>query len=145
MRLNELQPAAGAKRPRRRVGRGIAAGRGKTCGRGHKGQKSRSGRGAGAGYEGGQMPLQRRLPKFGFVSRRSRFADEVRLDQLAGLEAEVVDIAVLEAAGLVARRARRVKVIGTGTLDRAIVLRGLVPTRGARAAIEAAGGRVEGR
>ncbi len=143
MHLNELQPAAGAKRPRRRVGRGIAAGRGKTCGRGHKGQKSRAGRGAGAGYEGGQMPLQRRLPKFGFVSRRSRFADQVRLDQLAGLEAEVVDIAVLEAAGLVARRARRVKVIGAGALDRAVVLRGLVPTRGARAAIEAAGGRVE--
>ena len=143
MHLNQLQPAAGAKRPRRRVGRGIAAGRGKTCGRGHKGQKSRAGRGAGAGYEGGQMPLQRRLPKFGFVSRRSRFADQVRLDQLAGLEAEVVDIAVLEAAGLVARRARRVKVIGAGALDRAVVLRGLVPTRGARAAIEAAGGRVE--
>ena len=143
MHLNELQPAAGAKRPRRRVGRGIAAGRGKTCGRGHKGQKSRAGRGAGAGYEGGQMPLQRRLPKFGFVSRRSRFADQVRLDQLAGLEAEVVDIAVLEAAGLVARRARRVKVIGAGALDRAVVLRGLAPTRGARAAIEAAGGRVE--
>lgn len=143
MRLNELHPAAGAKRPRRRVGRGIAAGRGKTCGRGHKGQKSRSGRGAGAGYEGGQMPLQRRLPKFGFSSRRGRFADEVRLDQLSTLEAEVVDLAVLKEAGLVGRRARRVKVIAAGALTRAVVLRGVIPTRGARAAVEAAGGRVE--
>ena len=143
MRLNDLRPASGAKRPRRRVGRGIAAGRGKTCGRGHKGQKSRSGRGAGAGYEGGQMPLQRRLPKFGFSSRRGRFADEVRLDQLSALEAEVVDLAVLKQTGLVGRRARRVKVIATGALTRAVVLRGVIPTRGARAAVEAAGGRVE--
>lgn len=143
MRLNDLHPAAGAKRPRRRVGRGIAAGRGKTCGRGHKGQKSRSGHGAGAGYEGGQMPLQRRLPKFGFSSRRGRFADEVRLDQLSALEAEVVDLVVLKEAGLVGRRARRVKVIAAGALTRAVVLRGVIPTRGARAAVEAAGGRVE--
>ena len=143
MRLNDLRPAAGAKRPRQRVGRGIAAGRGKTCGRGHKGQKSRSGSGAGAGYEGGQMPLQRRLPKFGFSSRRGRFADEVRLDQLSTLEAEVVDLAVLKEAGLVGRRARRVKVIAAGALTRAVVLRGVIPTRGARAAVEAAGGRVE--
>ena len=143
MHLNELQPAAGAKRPNQPVGPGKSTNPGNPSGRGPQGQKSRAPRGAGAGYEGGQMPLQRRLPKFGFVSRRSRFADQVRLDQLAGLEAEVVDIAVLEAAGLVARRARRVKVIGAGALDRAVVLRGLVPTRGARAAIEAAGGRVE--
>ena len=143
MHLNDLHPAAGAKRPRRRVGRGIAAGRGKTCGRGHKGQKSRSGRGAGAGYEGGQMPLQRRLPKFGFSSRRGRFADEVRLDQLSALEAEVVDLAVLKEAGLVGRRARRVKVIAAGALTRAVILRGVIPTRSARAAVEAAGGRVE--
>lgn len=143
MRLNDLHSAAGAKRPRRRVGRGIAAGRGKTCGRGHKGQKSRSGRGAGAGYEGGQMPLQRRLPKFGFSSRRGRFADEVRLDQLSALEAEVVDLAVLKEAGLVGRRARRVKVIAAGALTRAVTLREVIPTRGARAAVEAAGGRVE--
>ena len=143
MRLNDLHPASGAKRPRRRVGRGIAAGRGKTCGRGHKGQKSRSGSGAGAGYEGGQMPLQRRLPKFGFSSRRGRFADEVRLDQLSALEAEVVDLAVLKEAGLVGRRARRVKVIAAGALTRAVTLREVIPTRGARAAVEAAGGRVE--
>ena len=143
MRLNDLHPAAGAKRPRRRVGRGIAAGQGKTCGRGHKGQKSRSGRGAGAGYEGGQMPLQRRLPKFGFSSRRGRFADEVRLDQLSALQAEVVDLAVLKEAGLVGRRARRVKVIAAGALTRAVTLREVIPTRGARAAVEAAGGRVE--
>ena len=143
MRLNDLQPAPGAKRPRRRVGRGIAAGRGKTCGRGHKGQKSRSGHGAGAGYEGGQMPLARRLPKFGFVSRRGRFADEIRLDQLAGLDAEIVDLAVLKEAGLVGRRARRVKVIAAGALTRAVILREVIPTRGARAAVEAVGGRVE--
>ena len=143
MHLNDLHPAPGAKRPRRRVGRGIAAGRGKTCGRGHKGQKSRSGRGAGAGYEGGQMPLQRRLPKFGFTSRRGRFADEVRLDQLSGLEAEVVDLGVLKQAGLVDRRARRVKVVAAGELTRAVILRGVIPTRGARAAVEAAGGWME--
>ena len=143
MRLNDLHRAPGASRPRRRVGRGIAAGKGKTCGRGHKGQKSRAGRGAGVGYEGGQMPLQRRLPKFGFVSRRGRFADEVRLDQIARLNAETIDPDVLKAAGLVGKRARRVKVVASGGLTVAVVLRGVVPTRGARAAIEAAGGRVE--
>ena len=143
MRLNDLSPAKGAKRSRQRVGRGIAAGRGKTCGRGHKGQKSRAGSGSGAGFEGGQMPLQRRLPKFGFSSRRGRFADEIRLDQISALEAEVVDLAALKEAGLVGRRARRVKVIGSGTLTRAVVLREVIPTRGAKAAVEAAGGRVE--
>ena len=143
MHLNDLHPAPGSRRLRRRVGRGIAAGRGKTCGRGHKGQKSRSGSGAGAGYEGGQMPLQRRLPKFGFTSRRSRFSDEVRLDQLEGLESELVDLALLKSAGLVSRRARRVKLIVGGGLTRAVVLRDVIPTRGARAAVEAAGGRVE--
>lgn len=143
MRLNDLHPAPGGKRSRRRVGRGIAAGRGKTCGRGHKGQKSRSGHGAGAGYEGGQMPLARRLPKFGFSSRRGRFVDEVRLHQLCGLDADVVDLAVLKEAGLVSRRARRVKVIAAGTLTRAVILREVFPTRGAKAAVEAAGGRVE--
>lgn len=143
MHLNDLHPAPGSRRLRRRVGRGIAAGRGKTCGRGHKGQKSRSGSGAGAGYEGGQMPLQRRLPKFGFTSRRSRFSDEVRLDQLEGLESDLVDLALLKAAGLVSKRARRVKLIVGGGLARAVVLRDVVPTRGARAVVEAAGGRVE--
>ena len=143
MHLNDLHPAPGSRRLRRRVGRGIAAGRGKTCGRGHKGQKSRSGSGAGAGYEGGQMPLQRRLPKFGFTSRRSRFSDEVRLDQLEGLESDLVDLALLKAAGLVSKRARRVKLIVGGGLARAVVLRDVIPTRGARAAVEAAGGRVE--
>lgn len=143
MHLNDLHPASGSRRLRRRVGRGIAAGRGKTCGRGHKGQKSRSGSGAGAGYEGGQMPLQRRLPKFGFTSRRSRFSDEVRLDQIEGLESELVDLALLKAAGLVGKRARRVKLIVGGGLTRAVVLRDVIPTRGARAVVEAAGGRVE--
>ena len=143
MHLNDLHPAPGSRRLRRRVGRGIAAGRGKTCGRGHKGQKSRSGSSAGAGFEGGQMPLQRRLPKFGFVSRKGRFADEVRLDQLAELDCDVVDLAVLKAAGLVGKRARRVKLIVGGELTRTVVLRDVIPTRGARAAVEAAGGRVE--
>ena len=143
MHLNDLHPASGAKRRRQRAGRGIASGKGKTCGRGHKGQKSRSGRGVSAGYEGGQMPLQRRLPKFGFVSRRSRFVDEVRLDRLAELDLERIDLDALKTAGFVDRRARRVKVIASGTFAKAVILRGVVPTRGARAAVEAAGGRIE--
>ena len=143
MHLNDLHPAPGAKRRRRRVGRGIASGKGKTCGRGHKGQKSRSGGGVNAGYEGGQMPLQRRLPKFGFVSRRSRFVDEVRLGRLAELDLERIDLDTLKTAGLVAKRARRVKVIASGTLTKAVILREVVLTRGARAAVEAAGGRIE--
>ena len=143
MQLNSLRPARGAKRPARRVGRGAGSGKGKTGGRGHKGQKSRAGSGAPVGYEGGQMPIQRRLPKFGFASRKGRFSDEVRLDQLARLEVESIDLAALKAAHLVARRARRVKVIASGALDKALVVKGLVPSRGARAAIEAAGGRIE--
>lgn len=143
MHLNDLHPAPRAKRRRQRVGRGIASGKGKTCGRGHKGQKSRSGGGVNAGYEGGQMPLQRRLPKFGFVSRRSRFVDEVRLDRLAELDLERIDLNALKTAGFVTKRARRVKVIASGTLAKAVILRGVVLTRGARAAVEAAGGRIE--
>ncbi len=146
MRLNELRPAPGSKAARKRVGRGIGSGLGKTCGRGQKGQKARSGGFHKVGFEGGQMPLQRRLPKVGFRSRRSRFVAELRLHELAKAAegAEVVDLALLKARGLVPRQARKVKVILSGELTGPVVVRGLAVTRGARAAIEAAGGRVEG-
>lgn len=143
MRLNALQPDGRAIRARKRVGRGPGSGKGKTCGRGHKGQRSRAGRGAILGFEGGQMPLQRRLPKYGFHSRKARWIEEVRLDALAKVSAEVIDISALKAAKLVNRRVRRAKVIAAGTLENAVVLRGLGITKGARAAIEAAGGRIE--
>ena len=143
MRLNDLRSTAGARKTRKRVGRGEASGWGKTCGRGHKGQKSRSGAPSFIGFEGGQMPLQRRLPKFGFKSRKARTRDEVRLSDLAGIEAETIDLAAVKAAKLVAQQSLRVKVILSGTIDKAIVVKGLFPTKGARAAIEAAGGRIE--
>ena len=146
MRLNTMRPASGSKRDSKRLGRGSGSGTGKTAGRGDKGQKSRSGGTTVRGFEGGQMPLQRRLPKFGFTSRKARFNDEVRLDQLAKLAdsgADEIDLALLKAAKLVGRRAIRVKVIASGELDRAIVLREIAATKGARAAIEAAGGRIE--
>lgn len=143
MRLNTLAPALGSKRARRRVGRGNASGHGTTCGRGTKGQGARSGGNKGAGFEGGQMPLQRRLPKFGFRSRKARLAAEVRLDALGRLSAETIDLAALREARLVNSQVRRAKVILKGTLDKPVVVRGLAVTRGARAAIEAAGGRVE--
>ncbi|NIR30699.1 MAG: 50S ribosomal protein L15 [Gammaproteobacteria bacterium] len=143
MRLNTLAPAPGSKRARKRVGRGNASGHGTTCGRGTKGQGARSGGGKGAGFEGGQMPLQRRLPKFGFRSRKARFGAEVRLDALGRLSADPVDLAALRAARLVGPQVSRAKVILKGVLDRPVVVRGLAVTRGARAAIEAAGGRVE--
>ena len=143
MRFNDLHPAPGSKRKAKRVGRGAASGDGKTGGRGHKGQKSRAGGGSARGFEGGQMPLHRRLPKFGFISRKGRFNDEVRIDKLALLNEDTVDLEMLKAAKLVARRARRVKVIAGGKLERAIVVKDVYATRGARAAIEAAGGRVE--
>jgi large subunit ribosomal protein L15 len=143
MKLNDLRPSAGARRPRKRVGRGESSGMGKTCGRGQKGQKSRSGAPSFIGFEGGQMPIQRRLPKFGFKSRVGRTRDEVRLDDLALVDAEVIDLDVLKAAKLVQQQARRVKVLLSGELNKAITLKGLFPTKGARAAIEAAGGRIE--
>lgn len=143
MRLNDIQPAQGSKRTARRVGRGIGSGFGKTCGRGHKGQKSRSGGSLKAGFEGGQMPLQRRLPKVGFRSRKARVGDEIRLHELGGLAGDVVDLAALKQAGLISGRIKRVKVIASGDLGRAVTVRGLVVTKGARAAIEAAGGTVE--
>lgn len=143
MRLNDLKPASGARTERQRVGRGAGSGLGKTAGRGHKGQRARTGRRSVIGFEGGQMPLQRRLPKFGFKSRSGRFNDQVRLGDLARVEGEVVDLAALQRAGLVSRRARQVKIIMKGKCEKGLVVRGVGVTRGARAAIEAAGGKVE--
>ncbi len=143
MFLNDLKPAAGAKKSRKRVGRGIGSGTGKTAGRGHKGQKSRSGGYHKVGFEGGQMPLQRRLPKFGFKSRVARFSDEVRLHELQRAGVDVVDLAVLKAANIVRRDVKRVKVVASGELSKPVTVRGLAVTPGARARIEAAGGKVE--
>jgi large subunit ribosomal protein L15 len=143
MKLNSLSPAEGSKKDRKRVGRGIGSGNGKTAGRGHKGQKSRSGGFHKVGFEGGQMPLQRRLPKRGFASRTARYNDELRLYQLQAMKADVVDLETLKAEGIVGHDTRKVKVINTGTLDRAVTVKGLAVTKGAQAAIEAAGGKVE--
>ena len=143
MRLNTLTPADGSKKDRKRVGRGIGSGSGKTCGRGHKGQKSRSGGFHKIGFEGGQMPLQRRLPKMGFSSRKSRFVDELRLNELALVEGDVVDMEALRAANLISRTISSVKVFASGSIDKAVTLKGIRVTRGARAAIEAAGGKIE--
>lgn len=143
MRLNTLKPAAGAKKARKRLGRGGGSGLGKTAGRGHKGQKSRAGGYHKVGFEGGQMPLQRRLPKFGFRSLALRFNDEVRLHELNGVEANPIDLIALQAAGLVRHHTQTVKVILAGAIDKAVTIKGLGVTKGARAAIEAAGGKVE--
>ena len=143
MRLNSLKPGAGSRKTRKRVGRGISAGQGKTAGRGDKGQRSRSGGYSKVGFEGGQMPLQRRLPKVGFSSRKARYVAEVRLHELARVEGETVDLAALKAAGLVPKSTRRAKVFLSGTIDRAVRVVGLGVSRGARDAIEAAGGSVE--
>ncbi|MDR0769845.1 MAG: 50S ribosomal protein L15 [Burkholderiales bacterium] len=142
MQLNTIQPAEGSKRPRRRVGRGIGSGLGKTAGRGHKGQKSRSGGFHKVGFEGGQMPLQRRLPKRGFVSMSRDDVAEVRLSDLARLPVEEIDFLALKAAGLLTSAAKTAKVIKTGTIDKAVKLSGVLVTKGAKAAIEAAGGSV---
>jgi len=143
MKLNSLSPAEGSKKNRKRVGRGMGSGIGKTGGRGHKGQKSRSGGYHKVGFEGGQMPLQRRLPKRGFDSRTARYNDELRLYQVQVMKADVIDLEFLKAEGIVAHDIRKVKVINTGTLDRAVTIKGLAVTKGAQAAIEAAGGKVE--
>jgi large subunit ribosomal protein L15 len=142
MRMNTIQPAAGSKRARRRVGRGSGSGHGKTAGRGSKGQKSRAGGFHKVGFEGGQMPLQRRLPKRGFVSHLRTDTAEVRLSDLAKLPIVDIDILALKAAGLVPPAAKTVKVIKTGTLTKAVKLSGLAITKGARAVIEAAGGSI---
>jgi large subunit ribosomal protein L15 len=140
MRMNTIKPAAGSNKARRRVGRGIGSGLGKTAGRGHKGQSSRSGGFHKVGFEGGQMPLQRRLPKRGFVSRMRDDTAEVRLSDLAKLPVTDIDLLALKAAGVVPALAKTAKVIKTGKLDKAVKLSGLQATKGARAAIEAAGG-----
>ena len=140
MELNTIKPADGSKKPRRRVGRGIGSGLGKTAGRGHKGQKSRAGGYHKVGFEGGQMPLQRRLPKRGFKSHNLQFNGEVTLAQLELLGATEVDLLSLKAAGLVAQQVKTVKVIKTGELKKAVKLTGIGATAGAKAAIEAAGG-----
>ena len=142
MELNTLKPAAGAKRARRRVGRGIGSGLGKTAGRGHKGQKSRAGGFHKVGFEGGQMPLQRRLPKRGFKSLTAAFNAEITLAELQRLGVDEVDLLALKQAGLVDDRAKSVKVIKSGELSRKVVLKGIGATAGAKAAIEAAGGSV---
>ena len=142
MRLNTIKPAAGSKKNRRRVGRGIGSGLGKTAGRGHKGQSSRSGGFHKVGFEGGQMPLQRRLPKRGFVSRAKNDSAEIRLSDLQRLPLEEIDVLALKAAGLVPASAKTVKVIKTGKLEKAVKLSGVLATKGAKAAIEAAGGSV---
>ena len=143
MRLNTLRPAPGSKRPRLRVGRGASAGQGKTCGRGTKGQRARKGGYHKVGFEGGQMPLQRRMPKVGFRARVKRRRAAVRLAELAKVEAAVVDLAALLAAGVVPLGTERAKVVLSGDLKKAVTLKGVAATKGARAAIEAAGGKIE--
>ncbi|WP_035516953.1 50S ribosomal protein L15 [Pseudohaliea rubra] len=143
MRLNSLSPAPGEKKNAKRVGRGIGSGLGKTAGRGHKGQKSRSGGKVSPGFEGGQMPLQKRLPKYGFTSRISRTTAQVRLGELNRIEGEVADLASLKAANLVRGDVTRARVFLSGEVGRALTVKGLALTKGARAAIEQAGGKVE--
>ena len=143
MKLNTISPAAGSKKNAKRVGRGIGSGVGKTAGRGHKGQKSRSGGKVKIGFEGGQMPLQRRLPKVGFASRKARYSAELRLYQIGSVGSDVIDLEALKKAGMIQHHVKKVKVINTGTLDRAVTIKGLAVTKGAQAAVEAAGGKVE--
>ncbi len=143
MRVNSIKPATGAKRQAKRVGRGIGSGQGKTAGRGHKGQKSRAGGYHKVGFEGGQMPLQRRLPKIGFRSYLARITDEIRLDELEKVAAENIDINALRKAGLISRKIKRVKIIATGKISKAVTVKGIRATKGARSAVEAAGGKFE--
>jgi large subunit ribosomal protein L15 len=143
MRLNTLKPGAGARSDAKRVGRGIGSGLGKTCGRGHKGQTSRAGGFHKTGFEGGQMPLQRRLPKVGFISRKSRVTEEVRLNELALVEGGAVDLDSLKAAGVIKQNTLYAKVMASGEISTPVTVRGVGVTKGARAAIEAAGGKVE--
>ena len=143
MRLNTLSPAVGSKTGKKRLGRGIGSGLGKTSGKGHKGQYARKGGYHKVGFEGGQMPLQRRLPKVGFRSHLKPTRAEVRLDALATIEADTIDLLVLKQAGLVSLNAERVKVILAGELKKKVSLKGIAVTAGAKAAIEAAGGKVE--
>jgi large subunit ribosomal protein L15 len=143
MRLNTLSPSPGAKKSAKRVGRGIGSGTGKTAGRGHKGQKSRSGGRVRPGFEGGQMPLQKRLPKYGFTSRISRTTAQIRLGELNAIEGDVIDLAALKSADLVRENVTRARVFLSGELNKAVILKGLVVSKGAREAIEKSGGKVE--
>ena len=143
MRLNTLSPAEGAKHAPKRLGRGIGSGLGKTGGRGHKGQNSRSGGGVRRGFEGGQMPLYRRLPKFGFTSLKAMDRAEIRTSELAKVEGDVVTLQALKDANLINQNVQRVKVMLSGEVARAVTLKGIAATKGARAAIEAAGGKFE--
>ena len=143
MRLNSLSPAPGSRKNAKRVGRGIGSGYGKTAGRGHKGQKSRSGGKVRPGFEGGQMPLQKRLPKYGFTSRIARTTAQIRLGELAAVNADVIDLEALKAADLVKQNVTRARVFLSGELDKAVTVKGLAVTKGARDAIEKAGGKIE--
>jgi large subunit ribosomal protein L15 len=143
MYLNTLKPAKGSNKAAKRVGRGIGSGYGKTCGRGHKGQKSRTGGGVRVGFEGGQMPLQMRLPKFGFSSRVWRFSAEVRLSEIELSGLETISLAALVEANIVSARTKKAKIILSGDISRAVTVTGVLVTKGAKAAIEKAGGKVE--
>lgn len=143
MYLNTLSPAEGSKKDAKRRGRGVGSGLGKTGGRGHKGQKSRSGGYHKVGFEGGQMPIQRRLPKVGFNSRLAMITAEVRLHELGLLDVDVIDVAALQKANIIHRRIQRVKVMASGKIEKAVTLKGIRVTKGAREAIEAAGGKIE--
>ncbi len=143
MRLNTLRPGAGSKHAPKRVGRGIGSGLGKTGGRGHKGLKSRSGSSVRPGFEGGQMPIQRRLPKFGFTSRQARYVAEIRLNELVACGVDIVDLAALKQADIIREEITSARVILSGEITKAVTVKGLKVTKGALAAIEAAGGKVE--
>jgi len=143
MHLNTIKPGAGSKTAAKRVGRGIGSGLGKTCGRGHKGQHARSGGFHKVGFEGGQMPLQRRLPKVGFKSRVGFKTTEVRLSELAKVDGDVIDLLALKTANVIGHQIERAKIIASGSVERAVTIKGVAVTKGAQAAIEAAGGKVE--
>ncbi|WAI11686.1 MAG: 50S ribosomal protein L15 [Buchnera aphidicola (Macrosiphum albifrons)] len=144
MYLNTLSPANGARQNRKRLGRGIGSGFGKTAGRGHKGQKSRSGSSIRRGFEGGQMPLYRRLPKFGFNSRKKNITTEVRLSDLSNLSTNIIDLKVLKKENIVKKNIKYAKIIFTGKLNVSLIIRGLLVTKGARSEIENSGGKIEG-
>ena len=143
MRLNDMSPATGSKKIRLRVGRGASAGQGKTCGRGVKGQRARKGGYHKVGFEGGQMPLQRRLPKVGFRSKIAPLVAEVRLSELAKIKGDLIDLASLKAANLVPEQSERARIVLSGTVARAVTVKGVHVTKGARSAIEGAGGKIE--
>lgn len=143
MQLNTLKPADGSRSTRRRVGRGIGSGFGKTCGRGHKGQKSRSGGFHKVGFEGGQMPIHRRLPKVGFSARKSRYSAQVRLSELQKIDADVIDLDVLIKAAVIPAYSKQAKVFASGTIEKAVKLKGISVSKGAREAIESAKGSIE--